>query len=373
MNITTKIISTLTAISITVSACAGLCASADAYGYGTVYRESIFDNIYLGENNVSAVSGTAILDGYPYNFTGTYGDCEILITTDGTVPTAEDFADLPEFVSVTPWETFYEEAKQRVYCPSDESAFSSVTESENLYVVEVLDDGKGDLPLLIEDDYISRLGRELVLQHDWITDAQQFVVGGLSKWMCALSSVQDRYEFSISLDEGASLDDIPELAGYDYELNEFTNYYGVTSYHYSFDIVENTGTTIRYDNWNILFALANTLTEKYEFVNVMELCCVLESASDGMVISGASVWQSAGDPNADGEVNSADAAELLVQAAQNGSVTSAKATASAETPDPAADVNADGVVDALDASYVLQFAAANGSGAPVSWVELLRN
>ncbi len=71
-----------------------------------------------------------------------------------------------------------------------------------------------------------------------------------------------------------------------------------------------------------------------------------------------------GDVSGDGDVNAADAAELLVTAAENGA-------GMARAVSFAADVNTDSTVDALDAAAVLTYAAARGSGARLSWEEVL--
>ena len=78
-----------------------------------------------------------------------------------------------------------------------------------------------------------------------------------------------------------------------------------------------------------------------------------------------SIWQSAGDCNADGEVNAQDAAEQLIAAAN-------AATGGEIEITGANDVNADGAVNALDAAAVLAYAAAQGSGQNLSWVQILR-
>ena len=81
--------------------------------------------------------------------------------------------------------------------------------------------------------------------------------------------------------------------------------------------------------------------------------------------SDVSIWQTAGDCNADGEVNAQDAAEQLLLAAEAG-------TGAEITVTGANDINADGAVNALDAAAVLVYAAAQGSGQTLSWTEILR-
>lgn len=71
-----------------------------------------------------------------------------------------------------------------------------------------------------------------------------------------------------------------------------------------------------------------------------------------------------GDVSGDGDVNAADAADLLVTAAENGA-------GMARAVSFAADVNTDSTVDALDAAAVLTYAAARGSGARLTWEEVL--
>ncbi|MBR4102321.1 MAG: hypothetical protein IKK51_10700 [Oscillospiraceae bacterium] len=106
------------------------------------------------------------------------------------------------------------------------------------------------------------------------------------------------------------------------------------------------------------------LSEHSDILSAVEaMILMVESDSDeGAAIQ--SIWQSAGDCNADGEVNAQDAAEQLIAAAN-------AATGGEIEITGANDVNADGAVNALDAAAVLAYAAAQGSGQDVSWVEIL--
>ena len=87
--------------------------------------------------------------------------------------------------------------------------------------------------------------------------------------------------------------------------------------------------------------------------------------AENAIESAVPIWQSAGDPNADGEVTAEDAADLLITAADIGTGASIKAIS-------AEDVNADGFVSADDAAAVLCYAAAQGSGNPLNWIDILR-
>ncbi len=124
--------------------------------------------------------------------------------------------------------------------------------------------------------------------------------------------------------------------------------------------------------YEYLDAIASTLETNYSeyFESVEVYFTFLEgvTAVPSEITSAVSVWNSAGDQNADGTVDAADAADVLAVAAQVG----AGAAAPEDVVTSVCDVNADGAADAADAAAILQYAAALGSGREVSWMDILR-
>ncbi len=361
MNRILKMLSALTALCLTASALPAMQVGA------WWWQETDFENMYLWKDDIYGYNGYTEIDGVTYHFNGSAGDCSFLIRTDGTVPTMDDFSAYDEVTSVVDWATYLENTKLHLF-------YSSIENTENLYVV-YLEPEKDYITIpLLSSPYLDRIYRSLALEYDWITDCMRYTIGTMNALEVLGYETEEgvyTHEYSITLPPDMSCEEIMELAAYSPYLYKT---YEDGSTIYVFDIVEESPETahVTLEDYSFLLELDEVIREKYAVTETLYEFGSIAYAQNYSVFTG-SVWKDCGDPNADGEVDSADAAELLVQAAQNGSVASAKATASAETPDPAADVNADGVVDALDASYVLQFAAANGSGAPVSWMELLRN
>lgn len=88
-----------------------------------------------------------------------------------------------------------------------------------------------------------------------------------------------------------------------------------------------------------------------------------------IVFSGSSAWDGIGDVDADGAINSVDAASVLVSAASVGSGSGSTLDADALK---SADINADGLVDAVDAASILVYAARVGSGESIRIVDVLK-
>ncbi len=126
------------------------------------------------------------------------------------------------------------------------------------------------------------------------------------------------------------------------------------------------GTIDRYEQYLYYCEKAEQLlAEHSDILSSVEPQIIMPDVSASNDCSVQSVWDGAGDCNADGEVNAQDAAEQLIAAANAGTGGEIEITA-------ASDINADGEVNALDAAAVLAYAAAQGSGENVSWVEILK-
>ncbi len=206
------------------------------------------------------------------------------------------------------------------------------------------------------------VGRQLMLKYDYITN-----ISIVTETDYAYGTWLD-YCFAVEFSTGVT----PESLDIS-ELGEFTWYHSFGNLYGCFlenaedsEFVKRINADTQYEEyvWGVNFS--EELLSKYTEITDMFPDIVVPVAND---VKGESysIWQTAGDHNADGEVNSNDAADLLVQAAQEGV---AEASETAVSPD--SDVNLDGVADSTDAAYILQYAALKGSGADADWVEILK-
>lgn len=126
------------------------------------------------------------------------------------------------------------------------------------------------------------------------------------------------------------------------------------------------GTLDRYEQYLYYCEKAEQLLAEHRDIlsSVEPIIIMPEDGSASGDCSVQSVWDGAGDCNADGVVNAQDAAEQLIIAANAGTGSEIEITS-------ANDINADGKVNALDAAAVLAYAAAQGSGENVSWLDIL--
>ena len=159
------------------------------------------------------------------------------------------------------------------------------------------------------------------------------------------------------------------------ELPDFYNEFHAANPQYSdgrleidVDVISQRTNHASFKSYQYMLDFCNSVAEQYP--DVFEVLVPLMEIEGGHHGEGYAyseiLWDEyVGDTNTDGEVDAADAADVLVIAAQNGTGAAIKATS-------ANDVNADGYVDASDAAAVLSYAAAKGTGADVSWVDILR-
>ncbi len=259
---------------------------------------------------------------------------------------------------------------------------------ENGYVISCAD-----------DERMETLARRLMIEYDFVKDVQILTTKRMGN-VCFEPTFAMRPVFA-SEDIDPTAIDVPELKDFYFDelegsifLLEFPERTGEGSYtewytsvtmpdffnefhaanpqyndlrfEYSEEMV---GTKVRsvyssYQAYKWMTDYCNAVAEKYP--DVFESLTPLVFEPSHKYIDGAVCWNEyVGDTNTDGEVDAADAADVLVIAAQNGTGAGIKATS-------ANDVNADGYVDASDAAAVLSYAAAKGTGADVSWVDILR-
>ncbi len=269
----------------------------------------------------------------------------IMIRTDGTALTDEMLNSVTGCTDLESWADFTANAY------SGTATLTDIEGDENTYMLHIDSNDRNAL---------SAIGRNLMLMFDQIE-----AVNVVDR--CEYSRVAIGNELHIIENEENSTFDvagIPELAGYEIEYTERSNSYRC----YAPDTLtaelaeQGLKESERYAYFR---ELSDTILEKYsgEFADVFPHFYALDDI--GLTEhTAASVWDSAGDPNSDGAVDSTDAAELLAMAAEIGTGAELPVTA-------AADVNADSCINAADAAAVLSYAAANGSGSEVSWVDIL--
>ncbi len=258
----------------------------------------------------------------------------------------------------------------------------------------------------VDDDDIREFGRRLMLEYDFIKDIQvvnsKWVSGNALKFL-SLEGFFTEEDFDVE-----KLLEIPELKDfYCYknsgkyfrldlrlpewdqqqdmvewwmglsaeELPDFYNEFHAANPQYSdgrleidVDVISQRTNHASFKSYQYMLDFCNSVAEQYP--DVFEVLVPLMEIEGGHHGEGHAyseiLWDEyVGDTNTDGEVDAADAADVLVIAAQNGTGAGIKATS-------ANDVNADGYVDASDAAAVLSYAAAKGTGADVSWVDILR-
>lgn len=271
----------------------------------------------------------------------------IMIETDGTALTEEMVSGIEGYISIEAYDRFVENYGWGYIKKS------TITPEGTAYMIRTENMG---------DDAFRTIGRELMFELDCITDAQL-----IECW-----SYQDITDFpsglSVTLTDAAIVldaENIPELENFEVTQNDDSVYANMESTEEHVDWIESQDMS-DYEKYVYFSGLADTLEETYPdiFTKVSYCYGVLDFVSVSE-FHGESIWQSAGDPNADGAVTAEDAADLLITAAEIGTGASIKATS-------AEDVNADGTVGADDAAAVLCYAAAQGSGNPLSWIDILR-
>ncbi len=281
----------------------------------------------------------------------THQNDALLIETDGTELTEAMFEDMEgylEFLTYREYLGFY----------AGVDRVPSITPEGTAYVLR-FNKTSIDQPLV-------NIGRSLALTLECATNIQ---VVDLTTYQRAYSSNYLDITTS-SPDVFLNVEDCPELAGFtlyvDYVDGKPSCYRSASAETELLISLREQGL----NDWEIhqyFCSVADTLLEKYSdtLLEVDTHISVLESPSNECSYSASSIWDTAGDHNADGTVNAQDGADILQLAAELG-------TGASTAISSASDVNADGTVDAQDSAAVLTFAAASGSGSPMTWVEILR-
>lgn len=289
------------------------------------------------------------IDGVPYNLTSMSFD-GIIVETDGTELTMEMLSDKGVISDI---QVFDETFRLPVWgvqtfdFTTDETAFTVYVDTNTT-----------------EEERIA-LARSLMMEFDYIKDAYSVSI-------TTQQQLSFENAFYLTFNDAAtviSAENYPELA--DLEIGEATyneseEYYACwvnfTDQYYAM-------TEEGMAKWEIhqhYCNLTDTLNEKYgDALTAHEPFVALSESAGSHNGTVSSVWTDAGDSNSDGTVDSTDAAEMLMAAAQIGTGADVAVTS-------AADVNADGALNAVDAAAVLSYAAVKGTGAEPSWVDILR-
>ncbi len=283
-----------------------------------------------------------------------------VVQTDGTVLTEEMLQEIAPTGTLYTWSEYNKYHDAAYYWR--ETEFSSVEDDASFYILQLDEETREE---------IDAIGRMLTLELDCIESvyyAEDY----------SYSNMLMQWAFILTAKDGAALDEtsIPELSDFTCEQWGAD---GASEYTYTF--VGDQDTSPLFDKGDY----AGTLETSYAVYSIWQEYAqmILDHHADKLQnvkvdadhllnifdtkAAATPIWQTAGDHNADGEVNSNDAADLLVQAAQDGV---AEASETAVSPD--SDVNLDGVADSTDAAYILQYAALKGSGADADWVEILK-
>ena len=306
---------------------------------------------------------TTFIDGYPY-YLSQFRSNSLIVETDGTELTMDMLAEYESISDVQVYEVtvLISGAGTLTYdFTTDKTAYtiktSNTTQEERVALAR---------SLMLEHDFIKNVHTVTITARQtlfYYHDISIFLEG--YTWEDVYDDILEDVPAAPTIINGENM---PELA--DYQQLEPSPYeeetlYVVYDFHDEWMEMKADGMK----DWEIhqyFCDFVNELNEKYgESIDALEPYVGPLDAAGAQSGSVTSVWTDAGDPNSDGEVNAADAAEMLVSAAQIGTGAEIAVTS-------AADVNADGTVDASDAAAVLSYAAAKGTGADVSWIDILR-
>ncbi len=267
----------------------------------------------------------------------------LLIETDGTALTEEDVQGLPDFKS-----------------------FRIITWGEDEMIEYVdLSYEKGRTLYLVyfnNQNALRETARKLQLQNDCICNVyitrSESVSPVFAPWYFEIKTIDENTELNVK-DFPQFLTLLPNVDG---EKNEWFAYMTDELQEISDASYEPNS----YDEYLYAESIAEEVLSQHSDV-LLEVKPTPSrmQAIFSQELKTQSIWQTAGDCNADGEVNAQDAAEQLLLAAEAG-------TGAEITVTGANDINADGAVNALDAAAVLVYAAAQGSGQTLSWTEILR-
>ncbi len=274
--------------------------------------------------------------------------CGIMVETDGTELTEETFAGYEGYQVMQTWEEFTEHH----------------TWGEK--VTSVIPEGLAYMAstYTFDEEAMTAWGRTLMMENPAITNVYflDYIEYSGSAYVDSGGFIIRTKDTEVILDETI----FPTPEGYERgEVEKGKAIFWVESPDDIVHFYTENGSYDAYAQYLYYRETTDKLVEDYrDVLSSVELVLSMPedpSTADGVV---QSVWDGAGDCNADGAVNAQDAAEQLMIAANAGTGGEIEITS-------ANDINADGEVNALDAAAVLAYAAAQGSGENVSWMDIL--
>ncbi len=217
------------------------------------------------------------------------------------------------------------------------------------------------------------MGRRIATETDWLENVTLSTVVGYGK-----SSLM--YEFILyPNDETSELSDypIPELD--EFELTSQSTVYRYWTYTLTdpetsvFKAqMDAANLTSEYEQYQYMREYADAIQEHHsDVLEQVDVSVFTDDMTSYTEISAASIWNTAGDLDADGEIDASDAAELLSLSAMKGATADGAADPFTAEQKSAADLNGDTFCDANDAAYILQFAAEAGAGSELSIGEFM--
>lgn len=273
----------------------------------------------------------------------------IMIETDGTELTADMVSSVEGFVSLETHDEFSQH-----YCWGH---YVTNIEPENTaYMLSTENSSPEEL---------TRLGRELMMELDCITDVH-LVEQSLYNYP------RVTHTFTVKTtdpDIAVNETNFPEFAGASVSGSDGS--YMVTLPQATANELLETYT--QYELYCYYEKFADALTEKYTDLleDVSPLYKIDEAAlSSSTEYSASSVWNSAGDFDGSGAVDSSDAADILLYSATLGADSQMPLTTAQQN---AGDLNFDGVVDVIDAANVLVYSAQKGTGHEPDWFDILKS
>lgn len=301
---------------------------------GSMPASAVTEGTYVqyGESSLAAVTSVERFSG-------------VMVETDGTALTAEMLADMDGYQEMMSWDAFCKD-----------TAWGSITTS-------IVPQGGAYMIYTdsMDEESLTAFGRRLMLEQEAITavySVEQIVYNLAYASGEIILYTADPEQV---LDESS----IPELADCETTWNS-----GSVSYILDAEILDEDGFRDYYAEYQYRLAHANSILEAHSDIlsGVNVVATILEGSGEtGAAV--ASVWEGAGDVDADGTINSEDAAGVLIAASAVGSGGESGFSAAQST---AADINGDGVTNSEDAAEILQYTAAIGSGLEMTFEEFVK-
>ncbi len=362
---TKKVISFLTALSVLsampLSAAAETTSEIDSImATSEQYMDLTNDYIYDEEQDI--MYARAFPDYFKSEFNCVSN--AFIILTDGTELT-EDMIDITDVeVTVSEWDSsqwfkFDTYAEDSLLIPEGEKAYQITLSNWQL------------------NDQYHAFVRDFAIKHDYVS-----AVYGLCDKQYDVTEWSGSFTVYTGQDVDESVfDDIRELAAMNPSLYSTDIEYGLRRWSVEIASADRRAIYGQYTEkkaYNMhlyIKGIEKALNENYKDLIVaanadFSFTMDIPDMESPTIYKLYSVWTNGGDFDSDGEVNSADAAEMLNYSALSGALATGTLTT---TQQDAGDLNGDGIVDAADAANVLVYSAQKGTGHEPDWFDILKS